>query len=45
MGAVSVALVIIVLIAIPSLRRVETALKEQSPALVEEQKPSPTPRA
>ena len=45
MGAVAVVLVMIVLITIPSLRRVETALEEQSPEPIEEQKPSPTPGA
>ena len=42
MGSIAVALVIIILIAIPSLRRVETALKEQSPTPVDEQEPAPT---
>ncbi|MFH1560599.1 MAG: MFS transporter [Chloroflexota bacterium] len=43
MAAITVALVVGILIAIPSLRRVETAVEEQAPATVEEQKPSPTP--
>ena len=43
MGGVAVVLVTVVLIAIPSLRRVETALMEQTSAPVEEQEPSSTP--
>ena len=45
MGAIAVAMVIIILIAIPSLRRVETTLEDQFPAPVEEQEPSATPSA
>jgi MFS family permease len=45
MGAIAVAMVIIILIAIPSLRRVETTLEDQSPAPVEEEEPSATPSA
>lgn len=40
MGAISVALVVIILIAIPSLRRVVVTLEEQAPAPAQEQQPS-----
>ena len=45
MGAIATVLVVIILIAIPSLRRVEAPLEEQAPVSVEEQEPSATPSA
>ena len=45
MGAIAVVMVVSILIAIPSLRRVDAALEEQAATPVEELEPSPTPAA